>query len=283
MNARLGLITRCRNEPYVNEFVNHYVNEGVDAIYIIDDQSKAGLYKDVSQNPLVRIVKDITFANGPEIEIMYSRIKDDFDWVIIVDMDEYVTTKHNAPHSLKNELLTTFKDADCVKIPWVMMAFNGIEQNPECLLETNIYRWNHDKKHRGISREPKFRCRYEKIEVKCAFKTKEFDRCWYHGPLREDLTGVKVVDGVYNSPAILDPYYNELRENDISQAFLLCFHYRGVSKEQCKQKIAGTHLKRYKHINVDDFISCDYPEIIDTTLCSKSEQRPKMFLPSTEQ
>ncbi len=100
MNARLGLITRCRNEPYVNEFVNHYVNEGVDAIYIIDDQSKAGLYKDVSQNPLVRIVKDITFANGPEIEIMYSRIKDDFDWVIIVDMDEYVTTKHNAPHSL---------------------------------------------------------------------------------------------------------------------------------------------------------------------------------------
>lgn len=277
MHIRLGLITRCRNEPYVNDFVNHYVNEGIDTIYIIDDQSRSDLYNYVSQCPMVQIVTDIPFGNGPEIEILYNRIKQFFDWIIIVDMDEYVTTKRNTNHSLKKELSTTFKDADCVKIPWLMMAFNGIEQNPKSLLEINTYRWNHDRKHHHASGHNKLRCRYEAIEVKCAFKTEKFDHCWYHGPKREDLDNVKIVDSVYNKPAILDPFYENLREKDITQAYLLCFHYRVVSKQQCVEKLIQSQIKQYHSLSTKDLVSSDYPEIIDNTLCLKSKQRPKIF------
>lgn len=276
-HMKLGLITRCRNEPYVNEFVNHYVNEGIDEIYIIDDNSRKDLYKDLSCCSTVQIVTDILFGEGPELNILYSRIKENFDWIIVVDMDEYITTKKNIHKTLKKELLTTFKDADCVKIPWVMMAFNGIEQNPDCLLETNIYRWNHDKKHNGLFGKKKFRCRHEEIEVKCAFKTKSFDQCWDHGPKEDDFSDVKVVDGVYNRGATLGPFYRRLREKDISQAFLLCFHYRVVSKQQCVDKLIGSQPSDYASIDPEDLMSSDFPEIIDNTLCLKSKQRPKMF------
>lgn len=54
---RLDLITRCKNEPYVNEFVNHYLNEGVDKIFIIDYKSQKGICNSVSKNPKVKIIQ----------------------------------------------------------------------------------------------------------------------------------------------------------------------------------------------------------------------------------
>ena len=53
---------------------------------------------------------------------------------------------------------------------------NSIKKNPKCLLETNIYRWNHDNKHvNTVNNIKKFRCRYNEIEVKCIFKPKNFN------------------------------------------------------------------------------------------------------------
>jgi len=30
----IGLIVRCKDEPYVSEFVNYYIKQGIDKIYI---------------------------------------------------------------------------------------------------------------------------------------------------------------------------------------------------------------------------------------------------------
>lgn len=274
---KIGLITRCRNEPYVNEFVNHYINEGVDGIYIVDDESREDTFRDVARCPAVQVVTGLPFTNGPELQVVYDRIRKEYDWILIADMDEYITAKKNIHNTVRDELLTTFRYVECVKIPWVMMAFNGIEGNPECLLETNTYRWNHSKKHRSASKERKLRCRYREIETKCAFKTEAFDRVWYHGPIREDLDGVRVVDGIYNKEALLDPYYRNLREKDISRAFLLCFHHRGVSKQRCREKRVGTHIKPYRRIHAEELIARDFPEVVDETLRVKSRQRPNLF------
>ena len=35
----LGLITRCKDEFFVGEFCKYYLSQGVDFIYIIDDDS----------------------------------------------------------------------------------------------------------------------------------------------------------------------------------------------------------------------------------------------------
>ena len=288
----LGLITRCLNEPYIAEFVNHYLNEGIDTIYIIDDNSKDGIYNGVKGHPQVSIVTDIAFNDGLELNVLYQRIREKCEWILVADMDEYVTTKKNINMSIREELQNTFIDADCIKIPWVMMSFNGLEHNPPRLLETNIYRWNHDKTHELPNAKRKFRCRRESIEVKCLFRTSEYTEVSDHHPSitvnryvkrllpsyqKYRANRTKVVDGVYNKPAKMNPFYANLREKDISNAYLLCFHYRVASIQQCHEKVKENHFFDYVGITAEDFIESDFPEIEDYTLRNKTLGRTNLL------
>jgi hypothetical protein len=270
----LGLIVRCKDEPYVSEFVNYYIKQGVDKIYIIDDNSNEEIYKNIINNEKVDIIFDENniiidplnqFNNCNKL---YEKIKYDYEWIIIVDMDEYITTKKNINKTIKEELETTFKECMCVKIPWVMMSCNSIKYNPESLLKINVYRWNHDIRHiNNKSSENKFRCRYDKIEVKCIFKPRYFQNIWMHHPI-SPIENVKIVESIKITQQQLDPFYNNLREIDIKEGYLLCYHYRIVSVENCLNKIK--HNVLYKKYELDDLLSNDYPEIIDETLKIKS-------------
>ncbi|MEO1481449.1 MAG: glycosyltransferase family 2 protein [Myxococcota bacterium] len=261
----------------MGEFVNHYLNEGVDSIIIIDDESNSAIYDNVSQLSEVEIVKGVPFANGPELDTVYKRIRARYDWLVVVDMDEYVTTKQCPERTLKEELLNTFKNADCVKIPWVMMAFNGLKENPACLLETNTFRWDHDLRHEPRSGHRKLRCRFESIEVKCAFRTRAFEASWLHHPKRPAGDSVVVVDSVGNEPAPLDPFHSNLRERDIQEAHLLCYHFRVTSQRQCNNKLRGNKINAYQTLTADELRDWDYPERVDDTLSVKSKRRPKRF------
>ena len=270
----IGLIVRCKNEPYVSEFVDYYIKQGVDKIYIIDDNSNEEIYKNVINNEKVDIIFDENnIIMDPSNQFnncnkLYERIKHDYEWIIVVDMDEYITTKKNINKTIKEELETTFKDCMCIKIPWVMMSCNSIKYNPESLLKINVYRWNHDITHiNNKSTINKFRCRYDKIEVKCIFKPRYFQNIWMHHPI-DPIDNVKIVESIKITQQQLDPFYNNLREIDIKEGYLLCYHYRIVSVENCLNKI--NHNVFYKKYELNDLLTNDYPEIIDETLKIKS-------------
>jgi hypothetical protein len=267
MSKFIGLIVRCKNEPYVTEFVNYYISQGIDNIYILDDDSNKEIYKDVINNKNVTIIFDKDIINKKSINLVYSVIKNNYKWIIYVDMDEYITTKKNSHLTIRQELETTFKNCICVKVPWVMMSCNSIETNPDSLLKTNIYRWNHDKKHNNVSNEHKFRCRYDNIEVKCIFKAKYFNNISDHHPTEPTTSNNKIVDSIYKSKQELDSYYQNLRENDIKEGYLLCYHYRIISVENSLNKIKENIW--YQKYSIDDLLSSDYPEIIDKTLKKK--------------
>ena len=61
----------------------------------------------------------------------------------------------------KTDTKTTFKDVDCIKIPWVIMSCNNISKSPSSILNSLVHRWNHNKKHPYPKK--KFACRYDKI------------------------------------------------------------------------------------------------------------------------
>ena len=265
----LALLVRGKDEPYVSEFVEYYLKQGVDKIYIVDDNSKQDVYKDVVQNKSVKIIysKNTNPDNTDNIKNVYKKIKNKYEWLINVDMDEYITTKKNIHSTIRDELQTTFKDCMCVKIPWVMMSCNSIRYNPKSLLKTNVYRWNHNKKHiNKITDEPKFRCRYNEIEVKCIFKPRYFDDIFYHNPTHPNCN-VKIVESIRNTEQKLDSFYPKLRERDIKEGYLLCYHYRLVSIEQCLDKIK--YNAWYKKYTLNQILSFDYPELKDTTLKDK--------------
>jgi hypothetical protein len=269
MEYFLGVITRCKDEIYIDEFVNYYLNEGVDKIMILDDNSSnKDIYKNIINNEKIIIIFDNNVILKRSIYTLYKSIQTFFEWIIYIDIDEFITTKKNQQNTIRDELLTTYKDAMCVKIPWVMMSCNKIQYNPKSLLETNIYRWNHNKRHINLrSNEPKFRCRYDKIEVKCIFKPRYFGDLNDHHPIKPIVKNPIIIESIHNKLHPLDPHYNNLRENDITNGFLLCYHYRIISVENCLLKIKNNIW--YKRYTLNDLLSNDYAEIIDETLKNK--------------
>jgi len=275
ITTMIGLIVRCKDEPYMSEFVNYYLSQGIDKIYIVDDDSDQETYKNVSSNKNVEICVNndkikMTLSNQfQRCSELYKKIKHLYDWMIIVDADEFITTKKSPDNTIKTELEATFKSVDCIKIPWVMMSCNGLEKNPKSLLKTNVYRWNHDKKHENrVSTQRKFRCRYNEIEVKCIFRPNCFDDIKNHIPL-EPNRPVTIVDGVKNLPSDYTPVYSNLREADIKNGFLLCYHYRIISVENCIAKLKNSDIYKERNCSLRDLLSNDYPEIIDTTMIQK--------------
>ena len=48
--------------------------------------------------------------------------------------------------------------------------------------------------------------------------------------------------------------------------YLLCYHYRIISEENCIKKLKKAQYLKYK---LDNLMKFDYPEIIDDTLKNK--------------
>lgn len=267
----LGLITRCKDEYFVKEFCNYYLREGVDRIFIIDDNSNdPSIYNGIDDESVEIIYeKDIITRNYANK--FYRKIRRQYEWMIYVDVDEYITSKKTPENSIRQELLSTFKEFDCIKIPWVMMSCNGVEQSPKSVLRTNVYRWDHDRRHPNPIH--KFRCRYEQIEVKCIFKTKAFSRILDHHPKNPRWMSIfrkpKVVDSVQARPSELNAFYPNLRENDIKGAYMVCYHYRIISVENCKNKLFNNLWYIKSEYSLDDLLSSDHPERKDMTLRNK--------------
>jgi hypothetical protein len=263
----ITLLTRIKNEPFIEEFVRHYLNEGIDIIHIFDDNSTIPLPEFIIHNPKVVIHKSYKFKQGDMIETneLYKKIRLTSTWFILVDADEYITTKKHLNKTIRDELQSTFKDVDCIKVPWVFMAWNNKEKEPENLLLENIYRMNHDLKH--PNKWAKGRCRYASIEIKSIFKGNKYQELNHtHIPYSNKET--ICVNSVNSNRSPLDPYFINLREEKINNAYLICYHYRFTSNECCKRKAETSSYKVY-NVDINILKSTDYPELIDETMRNK--------------
>lgn len=278
----LGLITRCKDEFFINEFCEYYLSQGVDKIYIIDDNSyDKSIYNNINKDKIEiiymnnknnkahigrceKIRKNCT-CNRVIANKLFLKIKSDFKWMIFCDVDEFITTKKHLFRTIKDELKTVFKNVDCIKVPWVMMSSNGLRKNPKSIIDELIYRWDHNKKHPSIIK--KFRCRYEKIEVKCIFKCKDVCHIRDHYPIFNDKKKqYNCVDSIECKKDIISATYNNLREHNIKTAFLVCYHYRLISEENNINKLKNNNWYIENGYCLNDLMDSDYPEILDRTL-----------------
>lgn len=268
----LGLIVRCKDEFFIKEFCDYYISQGIDKIFIIDDDSNdKSIYKNIINNKIF-IIYEKNILSRNYVNVLYRKIKKYFKWMIFVDVDEFIVTKKNIKNTIRNELKTTFKNIDCVKVPWVLMACNKKKYNPKSILLENTYRWNHDKRHQYSYTTPKFdkfKCRYNTIEVKSIFKTQKFKFLTEHHPIYPVGKSI-VIDSINKKNQDLTPYYNNLREHDIDVGYLLCYHYRMISHENCVNKLKNSHLYKTENIQLNHLLAFDFPEITDKTLRYKT-------------
>ena len=303
----LTLIVRYFDEPFINEFVEYYLAEGVDKIYILYDiKSSIPIPQSIIDNSNVIIRNSANMEKHELFDVnrLYEHIRDTSEWFIFVDCDEFISTKSNPLSTIRNELMTTFVSADCVKIPWVMMSCNYRKTDPPNILQTLNTRWNHDNRHPHPTNWPKGRCRYDEIEVKSIFRGSKFTNVLCHHPIivnktqltlpkqqkpkqnsvinmmslhntsnaeNPDIyTNIVCVDGVYNRPATVNPFYPNLRERDIGRAVMLCYHYRIFSKQSCRRKFKNNKISAYQTNHFNELWVTDYSEVQDDTLLQKS-------------
>ena len=274
----LGLITRCKDEYFIKEFCDYYISQGVDKIFVLDDNSNdKSIYNGLMKNDKVTVffLKNIISRNKAkdrqmfQVNRLYKVIRNNFEWIISVDVDEFINTRKNPEKTIREELETTYKDVDCIKIPWIMMACNKRNKSPQKVLRGITHRWNHDMRHPNRGRNRKFRCRFGKIEVKCIFKASKFRGIGIHNP-RGKIGRVRVVESVDGKGSRLGPFYKGLHEAEIVRANMLCHHYRIISKENCMRKMMNSKLYAKRGVGFREMMMSDHADKVDETLKEKS-------------
>ena len=128
---KVALCAMGRNEIlYINEFVSFHLKLGVDTLYIYDDniEEKEKFINAITPNDSVVIeyTKDYDIKDlGQAFTHCYNKHKDDYDWIIMTDMDEYLIIKNN--QTLKEYLSDkVFDKCDSIKIHWKMSSDNNL-------------------------------------------------------------------------------------------------------------------------------------------------------------
>jgi len=276
----ISLLVRYFNEPYIQEFVDHYFYEGIDHIYILYDvKSTMPLPDCIKKNPRISIQNAYHINSTPQSNLWkeanewYRKIRNKSKWFMYVDCDEFITTYHTHPSlTIRNLLQQGFHNVDCIKIPWVMMSCNKRENDPPSLLQNITHRWNHDLKHPHPHDWKKGQCRYDKIQVKSIFKTAIFCHFNDHMPDIYTIPKPVCINTVNGKRENYDWIFKNLRERSIENAVLLCFHYRVISKESCIRKMSNNGFKDYQK-QWELLMESDHPDKVETYLRQKSIQR----------
>lgn len=283
----LSLLVRYFNEPYIQEFVDHYFCEGVDHIYILHDmKSTIPLPDSIKTNPRISIRNAYHINTHPKTNLWkeanewYLEFRRNTLWFMYVDCDEFISTYHKNPcMRIRGLLKNGFGSVDCIKIPWVMMSCNNRETDPPSLLQDITHRWNHDLKHPHPSKWRKGRCRYKQIQVKSIFKAASYSHFNDHAPDTTSIQNPICINSVNGSRENYEWIFKNLREADIENAVLLCFHYRVISKESCQRKTANNGFNGYQ-CEWELIMESDHPDKVENHLRQKSIQRfgPKNYI-----
>lgn len=267
----LALIVRYLNEPFFDEFVEYYLREGVDTIFVLYDiDSTIPISYETQYNPHVVIIESRNFKKRQVQDVNHifmKRVKQKYTWVIFVDCDEFITTIKNKETTIRDQLEHTYSNFDCVQIPWVMMSSNGRQSDPSSILQHLTTRWNHNLKHPHPHKWEKGRCRFKEIEMKSISKCAKIDGLTLHFPVGKQLN---CVNSVNNKHQQLTPFFKNLREEHIKKAYMLCYHYRIFSFESAKRKMLNNKLDGYKQPFLQFLLQSDYSEINDNFMKEKS-------------
>lgn len=279
----LSLICRCRDEFFIQEFCDYYLSQGVDDIYIIDDDSEnksiydfiysnkhSNIHLINSERQYSKAKTETNFLNKEDqSNKLFNKIKKQYVWMIYVDVDEFIATKKNFNLTIRDQLKIIyhkFPKKRLILSPWVMMSGMEHKTNPESILNSINYRWNHDVKHPYPVK--KFDCRYYKTFCKSIFQPLYFDWIRDHIPIQK-VKSEYYYNGIDLSTERLeeDKFLN-LRNRDIKSGYFLCYHFRYISEEHALSKLKTNGWYVNDGYNLQD-LQASYPEVYDDTFLRK--------------
>ena len=144
----LSVLAIFNNESHImREWMHHYVAEGVDFFYLINNfSSDTDMFLPILQEHVSHVkllhscVPNETFDHA-QVDIYNSvfqqHIKGNTEWLIVVDFDEFMYASD--PNStLKQELQkieNSIRNVACVRVPWKMFGSNGHVTQPRSVVK----------------------------------------------------------------------------------------------------------------------------------------------------
>lgn len=158
MNKKdLCIVAMFKNEGHIlNEWIEHYISEGVDHFFMIDHGSTDN-YREKIDNYIQKGIIDIVVDNSThrhhlQIDLYnhyFMKERSEYTWSIICDLDEFIYSRCGFP-TIKSYVKRLPRRISQVCIPWKIFGSNGYIQQPEKVVENFTKRSTYRRNYNGV-------------------------------------------------------------------------------------------------------------------------------------
>jgi hypothetical protein len=232
MTSTLCLVAIFKNESHIlKEWIEHYLNQGVDKIFLVDNGSTDNYYSILQ--PYISTGKvDLVRDNKKHAQVeLYNKHFlhkcKAYDWVIVCDLDEFIYGRKYC-NSIKDFLNKVHPSFSQVFIPWKMFGSSGYDtmeqEQPSSVISTFTKRINNNDIRHNRFRSFTYKGPIKYIYSKCIVRTKYLLKIRVHYS--------ETSNNRYMTPYILqnnhihpNKHFVEINEDVIENSALHLNHY----------------------------------------------------------
>lgn len=158
------------------EFIRHYLEEGVDHFFIHGKEPMDALVNNLKciDSNLYTIYSEADFKRKDA----YKAVKSKAEWLIVAEMDDFISSRSLPGKTIKEFLTEEFKDCEVVQVPQLQFSWGDVKSTPTNHLRDSLpYRWGLDAKYSKNTTEKsyKFRDINERVANKVIVHTDKVD------------------------------------------------------------------------------------------------------------
>ncbi|MEO0236652.1 MAG: glycosyltransferase family 92 protein [candidate division WOR-3 bacterium] len=221
----LSVLAIFKNESCIcQEWVEHYLSEGVEHFYLIDNGSTDNYQKILKPYIQDKIV-DLKIDPRPHMQIDHynsylDQIKKESQWIMVVDFDEFIYSRLNFK-TIADYLKILPDTISQVYVQWKIFGSNLHINHPESVIDAFTMRTKYD--------HVKTNCMYnkDKILTKTIVRTKNLIKFNIHCSLVDKNTSEITSDGkpITYTPPNNNAVFQNIDEEILQQSALHCNHY----------------------------------------------------------
>lgn len=137
----LGLLLIVKNEEMIiDEFFKHYIWQGVDHFYVIDNGSTDSTKDIIEKYPTTYYYFPERNQQRAHYNTVYREMRDECRWLIVCDCDEYIYNKEKGKNIGDYLETLDYSRISNVELQWKMFGSSHLEKQPKSIRKSFIYR-----------------------------------------------------------------------------------------------------------------------------------------------
>jgi len=231
----LSVLSIFKNEAnLIKEWIEHYILEGVEHFYLIDNGSTDNYENEIKKyEDKITLIKDNSDTPGNDgFNAGYYWNKhmipllSETKWILIPDFDEYIWAT-NENETLKDILNNVSDDIGLILVPWILFGSSGNIKQPSSIIPYFNRRINYDIQRSDINFRNENGKNYSQIKsIVRANAVSSFD---LHNTYIKP--GFKIVDSHLKESISINRYLGYISEDHIKNSKIRLNHYIIQSKE----------------------------------------------------